>query len=74
MPRCLGCRASRVDVARGPGKGARTAPLGSGVYFPGAGSLLHAAATGATLRTRFGLEKAPAFGYRFGSPISKSLL
>ena len=46
----------------------------SGVHFPGAGSLLHAAATGATPRTRFGLEKAPAFGYRFGSPISKSLL
>jgi len=24
-------------------------------------------------QTRFRLEKAPAFGYRFGSPISKSL-
>jgi len=34
MPRCLGRKASRVDVARGPGKGARTAPLGSGVHFP----------------------------------------
>jgi hypothetical protein len=28
---------------------------------------------GETPRTRFRLEKAPAFGYRFGSPISKSL-
>jgi hypothetical protein len=27
---------------------------------------------GETPRTGFGLEKAPAFGYRFGSPISKS--
>jgi len=28
---------------------------------------------GETPRTRFGLEKAPAFGYSFGSQISKSL-
>jgi hypothetical protein len=27
---------------------------------------------GKTPRTRFGLEKALAFGYRIGSPISKS--
>jgi hypothetical protein len=27
---------------------------------------------GATPRARFGLEKAPAFGYRIGSPISTS--
>jgi hypothetical protein len=27
---------------------------------------------GERLRTRFGLEKAPAFGYRFAAPLSKS--
>jgi hypothetical protein len=41
--------------------------------FPGQVRYFTRPQPGETPRTRFGLETAPAFGYRFGWQISKSL-